>query len=365
MALTSDIVIIGAGAIGCSAAYQLAKEKLHVVVVDKGDVGREASWASAGIVSHASSGTSPYAKLCRASRVMFPALAEELRDLTGVDVEYRESGGLDVFFTEEEERELDGYFRAESSRGIAVEKLSLEELLQREPAMTSAARGALHWHEDAQVRPPRYVRALAHAAMQLGATFVLGKPVTEILTVGERVTGVRAHDETLSAGATVIAAGAWSGHIGKLLGYPIEVEPSKGQIVLVETVPALLRHVIHADDIYLVPRVDGKILIGSTVEFVGFDKRPTPEGVHSLLHRALELVPALAQHTFITAWAGLRPYRERGIALGSVPGLEGVYVASGHYRNGILLSPITGRLIKEFIVDGAPSLNVEKFRLDR
>ncbi|MCS6862124.1 MAG: glycine oxidase ThiO [Abditibacteriales bacterium] len=363
MAMTSDVVIIGAGAIGCAAAYHLAKEKLHAVVVDKGEVGREASWASAGIVSHASSGTSPYAQLCRASRVMFPALAEELRDLTGIDVEFHASGGLDVFFTEEEERELDGYFRAESSRGIAVEKLSAEELLRREPALTPAVRGALYWHEDAQVRTPRYVRALAHAAVRLGATFVLGKPVTEILTVGERVTGVRAHDETISAGATVIAAGAWSGQIGQLLGYPIEVEPCKGQIVLVETLPALLRHVIHAEDLYLVPRADGKLLIGSTVEFVGFDKRPTPEGVRTLLHRALEIVPALAQHTFVTAWAGLRPYRERGVALGPVPGREGVYVASGHYRNGILLSPITGRLIKEFIVDGTVSLNVEKFRL--
>jgi glycine oxidase len=364
MAIMADVVIIGAGAIGCSIAYQLAKENVVVVVVDKGEIGREASWASAGILTHASSGASPYAQLCRASRAMFPALAEELRDVADVDIEYRESGGLDDFFTEEEERELDGYFHAESGRGIAVEKLSREELLQREPAMSLEARGALCWQEDAQVRNPRYVRALAQAAARRGATFVLGKPVTEILTVGERVTGVRAFDETISAGATIVAAGAWSARMGRLLGCAMEVEPVKGQIVLLETVPSLVRHVVHASDFYLVPRVDGKILVGATVEFAGFDKRPTPEGVHSLLQRALELVPALAQHALVTAWAGLRPYRERGVVIGPVPRWENVYVATGHYRNGILLSPITGRLIKEMIVDGAPSLNVERFRLE-
>ena len=364
MALGADVVIIGAGAIGCSIAYQLAKEKVKVVVVEKGEIGREASWASAGILTHASSGKSPYASLCRASREMFPLLAEELRTITGIDVDYRESGGLDPFFSEEEERELDGYYRAESSRGIAVHKLDAQGLFEKEPAISPEVLGALYWEGDAQIRPPRYVRALAMAAAGLGATFVLGKPVTGILRDGDRVVGVNAAGETVNADVTIIAAGAWSGGIGSLLGYPLDVGPSKGQIVLLETVPALIRHVIHSSEVYLVPRVDGRIVVGATVEFVGFDKRSTAEGVHWLIQRALELVPALGEHDFVTAWAGLRPYHEGGVIIGPLPGIEGIYLATGHNRNGILLSPITGRLLKELIVDGKPSLTLEKFQLN-
>jgi len=363
MALTADAVIIGAGAIGCSIAYQLAKEKIKVAVVDKGEIGREASWASAGILSHASSGTSPYARLCRASREMFPALSEELRQIAGMDVEYRESGGLYPFFTEKESVELDGYFQAESSRGIAVEKLDSKELKERERAISPEALGALYWHGDGQIRSPRYVRALAAGAEHLGATFVLGRPVAGFLRAGGRVTGVSASGETISAGITIIAAGAWSGQVGSLLGYPLDVGPAKGQIVLLETPPSFIRHVIHAGEFYIVPRRDGRIIVGATVELAGFDKRPTAEGVRLLLEQALRVIPALAEHSFVTAWAGLRPYREGGLAIGPIPGVEGVYVATGHHRNGILLSPVTGKLIKELIVDGKPSLAVEKFQL--
>ena len=360
--MDSDVIIIGAGVIGCAIAYNLGKAGVKTLVIDKADgVGREASWAGAGILTSHASTRQPYPELCRASLALYPSLADELRERTRIDIEFIQSGTLSLFFDEEEKNGLIGLAERRIDRGFSAEVLTAEQVWELEPAASKSVVGGVLFPEDAQVRNPKLVKALAKGAALLGAEFLLGNPVDSFVREKHQICGVTVNGEAFRADTIVIAAGCWSGALSQELGFHLPIQPSRGQMALVDAMPLSLRHVVDGLGMYLVPRTDGKVLIGATVEFVGYDKRTTLEGIQQMIEAGTSLVPDLAGMSFASAWAGLRPHIKNGPCLGRAPGLDNVIIASGHFKNGILLAPITGLLISELVTTGVPSMPLEPF----
>lgn len=363
MAKTTDVLIIGAGVIGCSIAYQLSKAKVKTIIVEKAEqVGTEASWASAGMLSIRSLADNPFATLAKSSFDMYEHLPQELKELTQIDVECLNSGAIELMFSEEDERSARGYYQRQKAQGLEVEFLSPEEVWKLEPAISKEIRGAFLYPRDLQVRNPRFVVALAKGASLLGAEILTANPIVDFIKEGERLIGVKTPNQTIHCGHVVIAAGCWSNQVGTLLGLEIPIGPAKGQMVLAESMPHLIQHMIHGEDIYLVPRTDGKILIGATVEFVGYDKRVTVGGILSLIEKGVKICPPLQDKAVVKTWAGLRPHSKHPL-IGFIPQIERAIIASGHFRNGILLSPITGKLVKELILGEKPSVPLDEFQI--
>ena len=359
----ADVIIIGGGIIGCAIAYNLAKRDVKPLVIDKATrVGTEASWAGAGILTSHASTNEPYPTLCRASLALYPTLAEELRAETQIDIEFIRSGTLSVFFNQTEAAGLIGLADRRVKRGFSAEVLTAEEAWQLEPALAKSIAGAVLFPEDAHVRNPRMVKALAKGAAKLGTRFRLGNPVTNFVKEDEHIIGVSINGETLYADTFVIAAGCWAGSLMNQLGVPIQVEPVRGQIVLVETMPPPFQHIIDGLGIYIVPRADGRILLGATVEYVGYDKTATVDGAKQMIDAGVAIAPQLANAAFAQTWAGLRPYAKNGPILGYLPGYDNVALATGHFKNGILLAPITGQLIAELLTTRQPSLALQPFQ---
>lgn len=359
----ADVIIIGGGIIGCAIAYNLTKRGVKPLLIDKAPaVGTEASWAGAGILTSHASTHEPYPTLCRASLALYPTLAEELRAETQIDIEFIQSGTLSVFFNEAEAAGLIGLADRRVKRGFSAEVLTAEQAWQLEPALAKSMAGAVLFPEDAQVRNPKMVTALAKGAAKLGAKFQLGNPVTNFIREDKRVIGIVVNGETLYADTFVIAAGCWAGTLTAQLDIPIQIGPAKGQIVLVEAMPPPFQHIVDGLGIYIVPRADGKILLGATVEYVGYDKTATVDGTKQMIDAGIAIAPQLAHSTFVQTWAGLRPYAKKGPLLGYLPGYDNVVLASGHFKNGILLAPITGQLVAELLTTGQPSLSLEPFQ---
>lgn len=357
-----DTVIIGGGIIGCAIAYELGKREKTVLLVEKASrLGTEASWAGAGILTSHASTHEPYPELCRASLEMYPSLAAELKAETGIDIEFIPSGTLSVYFDEAEAAGLIGLAERRVNRGFTAEVLSPEEAWELEPSLSKNIAGGVLFPEDGHVRNPKMVSALAKGAAQHGAEFLLGNPVSGFVKENGRVIAVVVNGDRIHADTFVIAAGCWSGNLTILLDCPMSIEPAKGQIVLLETVPPIIQRTIDGLGIYIVPRTDGKILLGATVEFVGYDKTTSVDGVKQMIDAAVVIAPELAQSTFVQTWAGLRPYYKNGPCLGYIPGCDNVVIASGHYKNGILLAPITGKLIAELLTSEQTSLSLTPF----
>ena len=288
-------------------------------------------------------------------------MADELKARTNIDIEFIQSGTLSLFFNEEEKNGLIGLAERRIDRGFSAEVLTAEQVWEIEPAASKSVVGGVRFPEDAQVRNPKLVRALAKGAVLSGVQFLLGNPVDGFEREKGSISGVKVNGESYRGDTIVIAAGCWSGALIKELGLHLPIQPSRGQIVLADAMPLMLRHTIDGLGVYLVPRLDGKILIGATVEFVGYNKRTTLEGIQQMIEAGTTLIPELAGMSFAQAWAGLRPHIKNGPCLGKVPGLDNVIIASGHFKNGILLAPITGVLISELITTGVPSIPLDPF----
>lgn len=367
MTRNPDVVIVGAGIVGCAIAYRLSKEKLSVAVVERGEVGREASWAAGGILTpvHLAEYPGPLAELCAASMRLYPGLVEELRPQSAADPEFRTTGLLLLVRDDEGARAASVIEEWKRRHGQPVERLSRETALAREPGLAPGLREALLLPDIAQVRNHRLTAALAEAARRRGVEFRTDSPVTGFLRIPGRVNGVKTPRGDLYGGVTILAAGAWSGECGRSLGLDLKVKPVKGQMLLVEGPPDFCRHVILEGDSYLVPRADGRILIGSTLEDAGFDKRVTLDAVHHLSGRGAELLPGVARLPLVHSWAGLRPATpDRLPYLGRAP-MEGLLVATGHFRNGILLAPITAELVADLLLGRPPSIALEPFSPSR
>lgn len=364
MAKTADIIIVGAGVVGCSVAYHLARMGVKgILVLDRGEIGGEASGAAAGMLAPQceAGGPGPFLDFCLAARRYYERLAPELKELTRIDIEYLDWGIL-YLLDEEGDEAAEGRYRWQRGLGLTVERLTPEEVSKLEPGLTQEVGGALFFPDDHHVNNAELIRALAQAARSLGVRIVGGCPVTGFLYEGDKVAGIRAPDEIYTAAHVVLCTGAWSGQLGVLLGRRIPVEPARGQILYVELSEPPLRHPVWGKGGYLVPRLSGGLIVGSTVEYVGFEKSVTLDGIRRLSELALALLPGLAEQPFMRAWAGLRPHARDGLPLiGPLEGLDRLYIATGHFRNGILLGPLTGRLVSESILGEQPSFPLEAF----
>lgn len=362
------VVIVGGGIIGCASAYELAKAGCTVTVVERGTVGSEASSAAAGMLTVLGSTArpDPLHVLALASWRLYPETVGELRAATGVDVEYTTTGTLYALFTADEVRVAEAQCRGPMAKEIGLAMLGGPEVCEREPAISKEVRAALFVAGDHWVNNQQLTIAYAQAAAGRGVTFRLGVRATGVIVEGGRAAGVVVEGERVPADAVLITAGAWSGELTASLGAPLPVEPARGQMLALSHVPPLIKHCIHGAEIYLVPRVSGELLIGATVEHVGFVRAVTPGGIGFLIRSALEVVPDLADRPITRTWSGFRPWAPDSLPiLGPWAGIPGLTVATAHFRSGILLAPITARLMKELIVDGKPSLDLTPFLPER
>ena len=362
--MSPDVIVIGAGAIGTSIAYQLAKAGATVMVFERGHVGDEATGASAGMIqiNPDRSTPPPLSSLERESARLFPALATELLDRTGMDIGYRAAPLLHVALEEGEESRLRAHRAWQVDHGMTVAWLDGPAVLDLEPTLNPTIRAALYYPDDHQLLPLSFAQALTRAAVNLGAVLREGANIDRLLTDGDRVVGVAIGGDAVHAGEVVIANGAWASSWSEALHTPIPVRPVRGQMVALRTTGTGLRNVVSSADGYLLSKPDRSTYVGTTVEEAGYDSRPTASGIAGLLALVPRLVPRLADASFIDAWAGLRPGTSDGLPLlGRLPGWNGVTLAAGHFRDGILLAPITGELLADLLARRRPRLPLEAF----
>lgn len=359
------VLVVGGGIIGCATADALARGGARVVLVERGTPGGEASGAAAGMLTALGGGPRTLLQdLAVASWRLYPGIAADLRQRTGVDVELVQRGTVYPFHRAAEAAELAVSPALAAEFGVVV--LDEEAVRAREPALSPKVRGALFVAGDHWVDNQRLVVAYAQAAALAGVEVRTGSTVTRIVAAGGRARGVVADGEEVAGDAVLLAAGAWSGELAASVGARLPVGPARGQMVALSHVPPVLTHCVHGDDVYLVPRPSGELLVGATVERVGFRREVTARGIAGLLAAAIDVVPALADRAITRTWYGFRPWAPDDLpVLGPWPGLAGLFVATAHYRNGIMLAPITARLMAEWILEGAPSIAVDEFRPDR
>jgi glycine oxidase len=358
----SDVIVVGGGIVGLSAARSLASRGARVTVVERQRPGAEASSAAAGMLAPQAEAEaeSPLLRLALRARDRHLSLAPELEEETGIGVDLSALGLIAVAFTGEEEAGLLQRRDWQTAQGLAVEVLGPDELREAEPNLSAAARRGLLFPGDRRVDNVRLTRALAASAVQRGAALSCGRPVTALVVEDGRVAGVRAGPEILRAPTVVNAMGAWAGLLGAD-PEPPPVEPVRGQIVAFDMVPTLLRHVVYSARGYLVPRSDGRLLAGSTSERAGYDKSVTAGALRRVLDIALEIAPALADVPVAETWAGLRPGSPDGWPILGAGALPGLIHAVGLYRNGILLGPLVGELAADLALGRAPEVDLTPF----
>ncbi|WZO99597.1 glycine oxidase ThiO [Isosphaeraceae bacterium EP7] len=365
---STEVVIVGGGVIGLSIAYELARRGHRSTVVESQAMGRAASWAGAGMIAPEQTNPriNPIAALRARSAALFPAWTEWLRAETGIDNGYRRTGGVDVAITDRDELDLKttaGRWRVE---GIAYERLVPSEFHRVEPGLGPSIRLAYFLPDRAQIRNPRHVRALVEACRARGVTLLEGRAVTGFRRVGGRVTGVETSEATIPCGAAIVSAGAWSEALLAGVGAQVPTPPLKGQIVMFRGETPALRRIVEHGKHYLIPRDDGRTLMGATEEDAGFDIESTEPEVRSLIEQALILCPALAHAEVETSWAGLRPGSvDTRPYLGPVPGLSNLYVATGHKRAGLQQSPATAEILADLVLGLEPAIDLEPFRVGR
>jgi glycine oxidase len=304
-------------------------------------------------------------ELALQGRAMHAPLAEQLMQDVGLDVEYRQTGILRVARTEAERADLQRQHRWQSARGLAADWVESDDLGRREPLLKGVAgrllAGGLWLPDEAQVRSPRLVQALAMAAAKHGAQFLEGTWAVGLVG-NNRITGVATSNGVIHADAVILAAGVWSPDLTRALGFQLPVVPVKGQVMSLRGLGASPKHVLWSGECYLVPRPDGEVLLGATEEEGNYDARPTLAGVNRLTEAALEVVPAVGGCVVDGVWAGLRPAApDRHPIVGWAPGLDGLLLATAHYRNGVLLGPLTGQRVADMALHGTPAPEFEPF----
>jgi glycine oxidase len=302
---------------------------------------------------------------------LYPAFAADLEKETGVDVELDQTGTLYVGFTQDDEHEMRRRLDWQTRESLRVEWLSGKDARQLEPNLSSSVRCALRFPNDWQVENRRLTEALLASNRRLGVRLISNSEIRSVRINDGRVTGIESEKTFINSPTVVIAAGAWTSTIGTSAtnSAKVLIEPVRGQMLCFQTEPPLTRHVIYSARGYLVPRRDGRLLAGSTSEHVGFDKRVTDEGAAAIKSMAFEIAPPLESTAIADSWAGFRPHAPDDLpVLGPAADIDGLFYATGHYRNGILLAPITANIVADALVNrtGSPFLEIfspDRFRL--
>lgn len=363
---TADVVIVGGGVIGLTIARALVQRGVRdVMLIERASLGSEASYAAGGILAPQAEADAAgdFFDLACQSRNLYPTLANALLEETGIDIELDTTGTLYLAFTEKDEAELALRHEWQQRAGLPVMQLGAAEARRLEPNIAETVRAALQFPDDIQVDNRRLLTALMAANEKLGVRLVTGTNVESIRMEGGRIAGVETSRGQVSSPRVVIAAGAWtsllSDHSPALPR--VQIEPVRGQMVCLQTNPRLTRHILYSPRGYLVPRLDGRVLTGSTTEQAGFAKQVTAGGISEILRQALEIAPSLASQPINSTWAGLRPRAEDDLPVLGPCAIEGLIYATGHYRNGILLAPITGQLLAEAIMGNVSSPLLNRF----
>ena len=372
MQSTKDVVIIGGGIIGCAIAYYLRKSGVEVTVVEKGDIGAEASSAAAGLLAPLGSlsGPGPLADLLLASWSIYPALVPELEQASGVHLAYEQSGSLRVARNPKNIDNLRKRITAWQPLGLKMQWLTGDEARQREALLAPDISAAIYAPEEAQVKAPHVVKAFARAATNLGAKLCAHHNVIGMDFHRNKVTRV-CTDQGLEIACehVIVATGAWTRNLERLLDISLPVEPQRGQILTLKqpsSPPPPLKHIIFGEAIYLAPKNNGTIVVGATKEEVGFEKHLTAGGIGWLLSTAVRLLSGLEGAAIDQMWAGLRPKTPDNLPiLGNAPSLENVILAVGHGSIGIMLSAITGKSIAELVTTGHVPEIIAPFSVER
>lgn len=347
-----DVVIVGGGVMGCACAWELSRHGARVTVLEKSVPGAEASSAAAGILGAQveAHGPGPMLTLSLASRARYPRFAADLAKATGIDVGFRASGVLRVAFDQRTARRIISDTSWQRAAELPFTKVDRDAARKLEPALSRAIAGGVLFADDARIEPRVLLRALHVAAQRAGVNFRTGAYVKSVAVREGRARGVTLEDGSeIAASHVVVAAGSWTTLIGGL-GLPSgAVRPARGQIVELESPSPLLTRVVFGPRCYLVPRDDGRTLVGSTLEFVGYRREVTAQAVRDLLDAAIELVPGLGDAVVTDSWSNFRPYTDDELPLVGPTPIEGLVLATGHYRNGILLAPITADIVAAVI----------------
>lgn len=370
-----DAAIVGGGVIGCAIAWRLAQAGMRVVVIERGEIGREASFAAGGMLvplAEADEADDLF-HLCVASQAMYADFARELQQASGINVEYRTEGTLYLSLTEHDDEELERRWQWQHAAGLNVKRLNADCARKLEPQINPQLRWALKFPEDHQVNNRLLVAALKVAAQKAGVEFQTQTEVERLLIETQagpkQVVGVATSRGEVRSKTVVIAAGSWSSLLeteAETLLPNLKVAPVHGQMVAVEMPSPAVNHTIYSCRAYVVPRLGGFIIAGSTSDKFGFEKRVTAGGVASIIERAKEILPGFGDLAVTETWSGLRPHAADGLpVLGTDTTVAGLIYATGHYRNGILLTPITAKAVSELVLNGETRIQLLAFTPQR
>jgi glycine oxidase len=369
MTPSADAIVVGGGVIGKSVALALAERGAKVELFDASEgseARRPATRAAAGILGAQmeAQADEPLARLCLESRARFEAFAKRIEAKSGRAVEYRASGVIVSAFDDASLEKLEGECAWQKKADLKLEKLDRAALRELEPELAEDAVGAIRFVDDARVDPRALLDALDQAIRAAGVT-IRSARVRRILRDGATALGVEDESGARHAKHVVLAAGSWSTLVSETGLAETAVMPARGQMLELRARPGLLRGVVLAPDAYFSPRDDGRILVGSTVELVGFDDRVTAAAARDLLAAAVQRVPALAHASLSDSWAGLRPYTTDELPLIGPGTLDRLIFATGHFRNGVLLAPITAEIVADLIEGKPPAIDVGPFSPSR
>lgn len=361
--MNKPICIVGGGIIGLLCARELVQAGQSVVVLDRAETGKESSWAGGGILSplYPWRYSAAVTELARWSQGNFPGLIRDIIQNTGLDPEWVRSGLLIIGVEDGEKAE-----KWAEKYAISAKIVNSSEISHIQTGLSAPGQEAFWMPEIAQVRNPRLLAAIKRELSKKGVEFVEHDPVRTISHKNGKVTGVVTSIREIETDRCIIAAGAWSRDLCLGLDLDLDVKPIRGQMLLFKPVPGLLQRIVLKDNHYLIPRSDGRILVGSTLEDVGFEKGPTREAAEVLHQVALTLLPALEKSEIEAQWAGLRPGSPEGVPyVGVHPEISGFYVCTGHFRNGVVLGPASARLMADLILGREPILDPESYKLRR
>ncbi|MFC4388673.1 glycine oxidase ThiO [Gracilibacillus marinus] len=360
-----DCIVIGGGVIGCSIAYELSKRSYRVLLLEKEWIGSGASNAAAGMLGAQSEckKDSPLFQLAKESRAMYPSVQEELKEKSGIDIQFNQNGILKLAYTEEQLKEWQGVAILQQKLGEDAHVMSVKEIMLKEKHLASCFLGGIYLPNDGQVSAPHVTKAYAKACENNGVIIYEHSPVTSLIEESNEVIGVKVKQDVYYSDHVIMATGKDPIVTSKFLH---DMIPVKGECISVKTETPVIQSTIFGPKCYLVPKQNGKIIIGATSVPNVTDQGVSVKAIAHLLHHACELIPSLQEARVENYWSGIRPLtKDENPYIGAIPNKKGLYIATGHYRNGILLAPITGKIIADMIEKKSLASYLSAFSIQR